>query len=70
MSSVVSQRNVSERSATAEQFAPVLRVHAEVLRRRVAWQVAIVIGNALLRGATERVGAPSIWGTWTRDTTS
>lgn len=35
-------------------------------RRRVARQVAIVIGNALLRGATERVGAPSVWRTWTR----
>lgn len=32
MSSVVSQRNVSERSATAEQFAPVLRVHVAIAR--------------------------------------
>jgi formate dehydrogenase maturation protein FdhE len=36
------------------------------LRRRVAWQAASVIGNALLRAATERVGAPSLWKHWTR----
>lgn len=35
-------------------------------QRRVARQVAVVIGNALLRGATERVGAPSVWRTWSR----
>lgn len=35
-------------------------------RRRVARQVAIVIGNALLRGAMERVGAPPAWDSWTR----
>ena len=35
-------------------------------RRRVARQAAIVIGNALLRAATERVGAPSVWKHWTR----
>ena len=150
MSSVFPQPSVSERSATAEQFAPVLRVHAEVLRecsppmdlaaarrriargqvaydascvvrscgdihsrfgrvldafevagfvsnadrrallneqlpvddlvcawltgdrtprdprRRVARPVAIVSGNALLRGATERLGPPSTWDTWSR----
>ena len=35
-------------------------------RRRVARQVAIVVGNALLRAATSRVGAPSVWRAWTR----
>jgi formate dehydrogenase maturation protein FdhE len=35
-------------------------------RRRAARQVAIVIGNALLRGATQRVGSLSVWRTWTR----
>lgn len=35
-------------------------------RRRIARQVAIIIGNALLRAATERVGPPSIWRAWTR----
>ena len=35
-------------------------------RRRAARQAAIVIGNALLRAATARVGAPSIWRGWTR----
>jgi hypothetical protein len=35
-------------------------------RRRVARQVAIVVGNALLRASTDRVGAPSTWRAWTR----
>jgi formate dehydrogenase maturation protein FdhE len=35
-------------------------------RRRIARQAAIVIGNALLRAATARVGAPSVWKSWTR----
>lgn len=35
-------------------------------RRRTARQVAIVVGNALLRAATERVGAPSAWRAWPR----
>ena len=35
-------------------------------RRRVARQAAIVIGNALLRAATARVGAPSVWKHWSR----
>lgn len=34
--------------------------------RRGARQAATVIGNAVLRSATERVGAPSVWDTWTR----
>lgn len=35
-------------------------------RRRAARQVAIVVGNAVLRSATERVGAPSVWRGWSR----
>ena len=35
-------------------------------RRRTARQVAIVVGNAVLRAATDRVGAPSVWRGWTR----
>jgi hypothetical protein len=35
-------------------------------RRRVAWQAAMVIGNALLSAATGLVGAPSVWKSWTR----
>lgn len=35
-------------------------------RRRVARQVAIVVGNALLRAASDRVGAPSTWRSWSR----
>ena len=35
-------------------------------RRRIARQAAIVLGNALLRAATERVGAPGAWRAWTR----
>ncbi len=35
-------------------------------RRRAARQVAIVVGNALLRAATDRVGAPSVWRAWAR----
>lgn len=35
-------------------------------RRRAARQAAIVIGNALLRAATARVGPPSAWRTWSR----
>ena len=35
-------------------------------RRRLARQAAIVVGNALLRAATSRVGAPLVWRTWTR----
>ncbi|MEP6999132.1 MAG: formate dehydrogenase accessory protein FdhE [bacterium] len=35
-------------------------------QRRLARQVAIVIGNALLRRATERVGTKALWRTWTR----
>lgn len=35
-------------------------------QRRLARQVAIVVGNALLRAATSRVGAPSLWRNWTR----
>ena len=35
-------------------------------RRRWARQVAIVVGNAILRAATERVGAPSTWRAWPR----
>lgn len=36
------------------------------VQRRAARQVAIVIGNALLRAATQRVGSPSAWRAWTR----
>lgn len=35
-------------------------------RRRIARQAAIVIGNALLRAATARVGTPTAWKNWTR----
>jgi hypothetical protein len=35
-------------------------------KRRLARQVAIVLGNALLRGATERVGTKALWRAWTR----
>jgi hypothetical protein len=35
-------------------------------RRRTARQVAIVVGNALLRAATDRVGPASHWRAWTR----
>jgi hypothetical protein len=35
-------------------------------RRRVARQAAIVVGNALLRAATTRIGAPSLWRAWGR----
>lgn len=35
-------------------------------RRRVARQVAIVVGNAILQAATARVGAPSLWKGWSR----
>lgn len=35
-------------------------------RRRLARQVAIVVGNALLRAATAHVGAPSLWRSWAR----
>ena len=35
-------------------------------QRRVARQAAIVIGNAILRGATERMGSASLWRRWTR----
>lgn len=35
-------------------------------RRRVARQVAIVVGNALLLAATALVGAPSTWRGWMR----
>jgi len=35
-------------------------------RRRIARQAAIVVGNALLKAATVRVGAPSVWKNWTR----
>ena len=35
-------------------------------RRRAARQAAILVGNALLRGASARVGAPSSWRGWTR----
>jgi hypothetical protein len=35
-------------------------------RRRVARQAAIVVGNALLRGATMRVGPASVWKAWAR----
>ena len=35
-------------------------------RRRLARQVGIVIGNALLRAASSRVGTPTDWPTWAR----
>jgi hypothetical protein len=35
-------------------------------RRRVARQAAIVVGNALLRAASARVGSPTTWKGWTR----
>jgi hypothetical protein len=35
-------------------------------RRRAARQAAILVGNALLRAASARVGAPSAWRSWTR----
>jgi hypothetical protein len=35
-------------------------------RRRAARQVAIVVGNALLRAASTRVGSPSLWRGWAR----
>jgi hypothetical protein len=35
-------------------------------RRRIARQAAIIIGNALLRAASARVGAPSAWKGWAR----
>ena len=35
-------------------------------RRRVARQAAIVVGNAVLRSASQRVGAPSVWKNWSR----
>ncbi len=35
-------------------------------RKRQARQAAIVVGNAVLRHATEQVGAPSVWKSWTR----
>lgn len=35
-------------------------------RRRVARQAAIVVGNAVLRAASARVGAPATWNDWTR----
>ncbi|MEO5815337.1 MAG: formate dehydrogenase accessory protein FdhE [Gemmatimonadaceae bacterium] len=35
-------------------------------RRRIARQAAIVIGNALLRAASARVGATTVWKSWTR----
>ena len=35
-------------------------------RRRVAQQVAITIGNAILRRATSLVGRPVLWRGWTR----
>jgi hypothetical protein len=35
-------------------------------RRRAARQAAIVVGNAFLRAASTRVGAPSVWRGWTR----
>ena len=34
--------------------------------RRLSRQAAIVVGNTLLRAATARVGAPSLWRGWTR----
>jgi hypothetical protein len=35
-------------------------------RRRVARQVAIVVGNAVLRAASMRVGSPTVWRGWPR----
>ena len=35
-------------------------------RRRIARQVAAVLGNAVLRAATARVGSPALWRAWTR----
>ena len=35
-------------------------------RRRTARQAAVLVGNALLRAASARVGAPSTWRAWTR----
>ncbi len=35
-------------------------------RRRAGRQAAIVVGNAVLRAATERVGPPAAWDNWTR----
>src|SRR3979411_1779624 len=35
-------------------------------RRRVARQVAIVVGNAVLRAASTRVGSPALWRGWQR----
>jgi hypothetical protein len=35
-------------------------------RRRTARQVAIVVGNALLRAASARVGTPATWRAWAR----
>jgi len=35
-------------------------------RKRLARQAAIVVGNAVLRSASERVGAPSAWKNWSR----
>ena len=35
-------------------------------RRRAARQAAVLVGNALLRKASARVGAPSTWRAWTR----
>jgi Protein involved in formate dehydrogenase formation len=35
-------------------------------RQRIARQAAIVVGSAVLRAASERVGAPSVWRNWTR----
>ena len=35
-------------------------------RRQIARQAAIVVGNALLRAATELVGPASVWRDWTR----
>jgi hypothetical protein len=35
-------------------------------RRRVARQVAIVVGNAILRAASARVGPPTVWRNWPR----
>ena len=35
-------------------------------RRLAARNAAMVVGNAILRAASERVGAPSVWRAWTR----
>jgi formate dehydrogenase maturation protein FdhE len=35
-------------------------------RKRLARQAAIVVGNAVLRNATQHVGAPSVWKSWSR----